>query len=467
MTSARSSSSPRDPPRRSTRWSAWCGRARRAPTSSGSRPSRAGERGVRRVRDRPFRELARHRLRHAGCGGFVLVGLIAIWRAAPPGCPETLTYTDGAYAPIGSPSERPRSRASRHLRAGIPDVGRLLVVDGLGRSGRGSLGELGAPPRCVRARVRRRHLPGVPPGRRVTSRRPILLIANPHAGGKPGGPGLSDDPERLLPEALAAALRDRPGGRAPRSRGGMTMPGDLAANGRMPGPMSSPVGTGPCRGRDRAHRPPHRDPRHPGARQLQQHRSWVRPPRHARRGAGGDRAGRAGSIDCGWVVRDDGGLPFFEAAGIGLNAVGFLAASVAERRGWWSALRSPWTGLRLRRTPMRLTMDGRGTGRGRRRSPSATGRTTARLRDLAGGRPDRRDARRRGLPRHEPVGGAHPLPRGRPSPAAVGPADRHASGAAGHDRGHRRALPAHADSIPIGTTPITIEVRPGALLFRA
>ena len=34
--------------------------------------------------------------------------------------------------------------------------------------------------------------------------------------------------------------------------------------------------------------------------------------------------------------------------------------------------------------------------------------------------------------------------------------------------GTRRALPAHADSISIGTTPVTIEVRPGALrLFRA
>ena len=69
--------------------------------------------------------------------------------------------------------------------------------------------------------------------------------------------------------------------------------------------------------------------------------------------------GRAGAVDCGWVVRDDGGLPFFEAAGIGLNAVGFLAASVAERRSWWSALRALWIALRLRRTPMRLTMDGR------------------------------------------------------------------------------------------------------------
>ena len=51
--------------------------------------------------------------RAVGCGTlaagvFVLVGLIAIWRAGPaPGCPETLKYTDGAFAPVGSPGESP------------------------------------------------------------------------------------------------------------------------------------------------------------------------------------------------------------------------------------------------------------------------------------------------------------------------------------------------------------------------
>jgi diacylglycerol kinase family enzyme len=42
------------------------------------------------------------------------------------------------------------------------------------------------------------------------TRRPILLLLNPTAGGKPGsGPGLHDDPERLRPDALAADLRSR------------------------------------------------------------------------------------------------------------------------------------------------------------------------------------------------------------------------------------------------------------------
>lgn len=48
-----------------------------------------------------------------GCGTlaagvFVLVGLIAIWRAEPPaGCPAQLEDPDGVYEPIGSASASP------------------------------------------------------------------------------------------------------------------------------------------------------------------------------------------------------------------------------------------------------------------------------------------------------------------------------------------------------------------------
>ena len=79
--------------------------------------------------------------------------------------------------------------------------------------------------------------------------------------------------------------------------------------------------------------------------------------------------GHVVSVDCGWVVRDDGDIPFFEAAGVGLEAVGFLAVQVAERRGWLRALQALWRGLRLRRTPMRVTIDGRAYRTG---SPAVT-----------------------------------------------------------------------------------------------
>lgn len=51
--------------------------------------------------------------RAIGCGTlaavvFVLVGVIAIWRAGPPaGCPAELEYTDALYRPTGSASSSP------------------------------------------------------------------------------------------------------------------------------------------------------------------------------------------------------------------------------------------------------------------------------------------------------------------------------------------------------------------------
>ena len=51
------------------------------------------------------------------------------------------------------------------------------------------------------------------------------------------------------------------------------------------------------------------------------------------------------------------------------GAVGFLAVEIAARRGWMGALRALWRGFRLRRTPMRVTIDGRAHRTG---SPAVT-----------------------------------------------------------------------------------------------
>ena len=51
--------------------------------------------------------------RAIGCGtlaaaAFIVVGLIAIWRAgAPAGCPTVLPYEPAAYEPVGSPASVP------------------------------------------------------------------------------------------------------------------------------------------------------------------------------------------------------------------------------------------------------------------------------------------------------------------------------------------------------------------------
>jgi hypothetical protein len=64
--------------------------------------------------------------RAIGCGtlaagAFVLVGLIAIWRAGPPtGCPSQLEYADGQYEPVGSSAPSPSLEGVQaELKAGF------------------------------------------------------------------------------------------------------------------------------------------------------------------------------------------------------------------------------------------------------------------------------------------------------------------------------------------------------------
>jgi diacylglycerol kinase (ATP) len=167
---------------------------------------------------------------------------------------------------------------------------------------------------------------------------------------------------------------------------------------------------------------------------------------------------------------DAGGPPpndamqFFEAAGVGLDAVGFGAAQAGERHGLWRALRSAWRALRKRRTRMMLTVDGR---RLRTAAPAVTicngayhgmGFALAPDADPSDGMLDvvvfsgmtRWDVIRhflavaRGRPRHEP---------------RVNRTTAHSI----HIAGERRTLPVHADGESIGTTPVAFAVRPAAL----
>jgi diacylglycerol kinase (ATP) len=304
------------------------------------------------------------------------------------------------------------------------------------------------------------------------TRRPILLLINPTAGGKPGaGPGLSDDPQRLRPEALAAALRQR--GLAVEARE-LSDGDDAGAVAREAADEGFDVVVG---GGD-------------GTVSVVATALVGNPEatmgilalgsfNNIARGAGVPETldavlevigeGRTGMIDCGWVMREDGtGTPFFEAAGVGLNAIGFLAINLADRRGLVPGVRALWRGLRHRRTPMLLTIDGREY---RIRAPAVTvsngpyfglGFAVSPEADPTDGlldvavfqRMSRWDvlrhflavARRR--PRSDPRIGSYRARR-----VMI--------------EGTRRALPAHADSVTIGTTPVTFEVRPRALrLFR-
>jgi diacylglycerol kinase (ATP) len=303
------------------------------------------------------------------------------------------------------------------------------------------------------------------------TRRPILLLVNPVAGRKPGAPRLADDPRRLEPGALAQALRDRgldvelhslresddPGGlaRAAAERGCdvVVAGGDGTVATVAAALVDGEAALGII----------------PRGTFNNQATSYGLP-------LALDPAldvvarGMVGRVDAGWTYRDDRdqGRFFFEAGGVGLDALGFLAVEVAERRGWWRAGRLLWRGLRRRKTPVEVTLDGEVR---RTRSPAVTicncpylglGFALAPEADPTDGifnvalfigmtqlevvRHFLSVARRR--PRREPRVKMHMARR-----VTV--------------KGLRAALPAHADGEAAGSTPVTFEVRPGALrVFR-
>jgi diacylglycerol kinase (ATP) len=188
--------------------------------------------------------------------------------------------------------------------------------------------------------------------------------------------------------------------------------------------------------------------------------------------------GRAAAIDAGsaWhlgsgeTLDASAGTPpkdaatFFEAAGIGLDAAGFGVAQVGDRLGWIAAARASWRAIRRRKTPLWLEVDGK---RYRTASPSVTicngpfhgfGFALVPDADPTDGlldvvifvRMGRFQVLRhfmrvaRGRKVHEPR-----IRTLRARQIVVG--------------GVRHTLPAHADGRSIGVTPIAIVVRPGAL----
>jgi len=303
-------------------------------------------------------------------------------------------------------------------------------------------------------------------------RRPILLLVNPVAGGKPGsGPSLADDPERLTPDALGAALRDRGHDVEVRELAETDDPGALAAAAADDHDIVAAGGDGTVS---------------LVAAALTGHPSAtlgilaLGSFNNIARGYGVPvtldpaldviGAGEAAMVDTGWVSRDaENGRSFFEAAGVGIDALGFLALEIAGRRGWWRAARALWRGLRLRRTPMRITLDDgapRRTG-----SPSVTvsngpyhGMGFAVSADA-----DPRDglldvAVFAGMTRWEVIRHFLAVARRRPrhEPRVTTARVRRIT-----IEGVRRALPAHADGVSAGVTPVTFEVRPASLrLFR-
>ena len=300
------------------------------------------------------------------------------------------------------------------------------------------------------------------------TRRPILLLVNPVSGGKPGsGPGLSDDVALLTADALRDALTERGLKVSHRELAEGDDLAELAIHGANTG-HDVVVAGGDGTVSIAATALVGHDSATLGILALGSYNNMARGfgiPVRLEEALDVIATGNATHMDAGWVVRDDdSGRPFFEAAGIGVAAVGFLAIELAERRGWWRALRGFLRGLRMRKTPMRITLDGVAYRTG---SPAVTvsngpyhGAGFALSADA-----DPTDGMLEvtvfhGMTRIEVI--RHFL--------AIARHKRRREPRIGHYRakrvtieGVRRALPAHADGVGIGLTPVTFEVRPGAL----
>ncbi len=304
------------------------------------------------------------------------------------------------------------------------------------------------------------------------TRRPILLLVNPVAGGKPGsGPGLADDPALLTADALRAALIERG---LEVSHRELAESDDLARLATHAADTGHDVVVAGGDGTVSV-----------AATALVGHESAtlgilaMGSFNNMARGYGVPVTlnealdvigqGRRAEVDAGWVVRDpDEGRPFFEAAGVGVDAIGFLAVELAEKRGWWRAARALWRGMRMRKTPMRITIDGRAYRTG---SPAVTvsngpyhgaGFAISTDADPTDGVLD--VAVFSGMSRWEVIRHFLSVARRRPrrEPRVTAYRARRIE-----IEGVRRALPAHADGVSAGLTPVTFEVRPGALrLFR-
>ena len=157
-------------------------------------------------------------------------------------------------------------------------------------------------------------------------------------------------------------------------------------------------------------------------------------------------------------------VTFFEAVGIGLDAAGFGVAQVGDRLGLVAAAKAAWRIFRRRKTPLWLEVDGK---RYRTASPAVTicngpfhgfGFALVPDADPSDGLLDVVIFRRMG--RFQVLRHFLRVARGR---KVHEPRVRTLRARQIVVGGLRHTLPAHADGRSIGITPIAVVVRPGAL----
>ena len=300
------------------------------------------------------------------------------------------------------------------------------------------------------------------------SRRPIFLIVNPASGGKPGsGPDLHEDPEELRPEALAEALR---AGGLEVELHELTDDDDITTLARTAVERGRDVvaagGDGTVRGAAVALVG---GPGTLGILPLGSFNNIARGfgiPVDFESALDTVTRGEQGEFDVGAALRPatEEAVYFFEAAGVGLEAVGFMAVELGERHGWWRALRTVWRGLRRRRAPVRLNVDG---ARYRAGTPAVTvcngpyhglGFAIAPQADPRDGLLD--VAVFAGMDRWQVI--RHFIAVARRTPRREARV-RMLRGRRIEIEGVRSAHPVHVDGLTSGFTPVTFEVRPSAI----
>ena len=299
----------------------------------------------------------------------------------------------------------------------------------------------------------------------------MLLIVNPVSGGKPGStPALSDDPEALKPAALAKALEARGlqvrlhelsegDDAAEIARGAAEEDVVVAGGDGTVGAVAAELNGGE---RTLGILPM-------GSFNNIAHGLGI--PMELEPALDVIGQGKVAHVDAGLASHPDGDAethPFFEAAGVGLDAAGFGAVELGKRAGLWFEIRAMWRALRRRRSRMVIDLDGKQLST---RAPAVTvcigpylglGFALVPDADPADGLLD--VAIFSGMSQFDVVRHFVAVARGR---VRREPRLEVLRGKKITIRGARRVLPAHADGVVIGVTPVTFEVQPGSLrVFR-
>jgi diacylglycerol kinase (ATP) len=300
------------------------------------------------------------------------------------------------------------------------------------------------------------------------SRRPVLLLVNPAAGGKPGATAPAVDPEALRPDALVD--RFRAAGLDPQVHvlSERDEPRQLAADAAARGSdvvVAGGDGTVQQVATAVAHSEVALGILPTGS--FNNIARGLRVPLELEPAVAAIAEGRAIPVDVGIASWSVPGEPFIflEAAGVGLDAVGFAIAELTRRRGLAAGLHAAWRLLRWQPHRVRVALDDEEPTASRILLLVVSNAAYYGLGFTVADEADPTDGRFAvslfvGMGRFELARHFMSIARGR---RHYDPRIRSLVARRVRVETVRTPLPVHADGHDIGTTPVVFEVSPGAL----